>query len=192
MCWNKGRLCWKIAKLFHFCHLKKLVRPETFGPYYVCFVSLAFIQNQILTWEMLWNGKYIKSKQCTAGTLAAVKAWRDVDLRLPACLNHVTRWSSVVNYTFRPHNPQRNRPLVFIEFETMWAPEGPKPGLDISDKRTEFQKEVPFRSVFAIKRRNCDKWSGQWPCISVQLFSPYGWPSSTLQSSSGTDFENSN
>jgi hypothetical protein len=31
----KGRLCWKIAKLFYFCHLKKLVRPETFGPYYV-------------------------------------------------------------------------------------------------------------------------------------------------------------
>ena len=35
MCWNKGRLCWKIAKLFYFCHLKKLVRPETFGPYHV-------------------------------------------------------------------------------------------------------------------------------------------------------------
>ena len=31
----KGGLCWKIAKLFYFCHLKKLVRPETFGPYYV-------------------------------------------------------------------------------------------------------------------------------------------------------------
>ena len=36
VCWNKGRLCWKITKLFYFCHLKKLVRPETFGPYYVC------------------------------------------------------------------------------------------------------------------------------------------------------------
>ena len=35
MCWNKGRLCWKISKLFCFCHLKKLVRPETSGPYYV-------------------------------------------------------------------------------------------------------------------------------------------------------------
>ena len=35
VCWNKGRLCWKIAKLFYFCHLKKLVRPETSGPYYV-------------------------------------------------------------------------------------------------------------------------------------------------------------
>ena len=33
--WNKGRLCWKIAKLFYFCHLKKLLRPETFGPYCV-------------------------------------------------------------------------------------------------------------------------------------------------------------
>ena len=38
MCWNKGRLCWKIATLFYFCHLKKLVRPETFGPY--SYVSL--------------------------------------------------------------------------------------------------------------------------------------------------------
>jgi hypothetical protein len=27
---------WKIAKLFNFCHLKKLVRPETFGPHHVC------------------------------------------------------------------------------------------------------------------------------------------------------------
>ena len=35
VCWNKERPCWKIAKLFYFCHLKKLVRPETFGPYYV-------------------------------------------------------------------------------------------------------------------------------------------------------------
>ena len=35
MCWNKGRLCWKIAKLFYFSHLKKLDRLETFGPYYV-------------------------------------------------------------------------------------------------------------------------------------------------------------
>ena len=38
-CLNKGRLCWKIAKLFYFCHLKKLVRPETFGPYYVCLTA---------------------------------------------------------------------------------------------------------------------------------------------------------
>ena len=27
--------CWKIAKLFYFCHLKKLARPETFGSYHV-------------------------------------------------------------------------------------------------------------------------------------------------------------
>ena len=31
----KGGLCWKIAKLFYFCRLKKLVRPETYGPYHV-------------------------------------------------------------------------------------------------------------------------------------------------------------
>ena len=40
----KGRLCWKIAKLFYFCHLKKLVRPESFGPYYVrtSFIPMLF------------------------------------------------------------------------------------------------------------------------------------------------------
>ena len=38
VCWNKGRLYWKMAKLFYFCHLKKLVRPETFGPYHVCYL----------------------------------------------------------------------------------------------------------------------------------------------------------
>ena len=42
MCWNKGRLCWKIAKLFYFCHLKKLVSSETFGPYYVYFLYSVF------------------------------------------------------------------------------------------------------------------------------------------------------
>ena len=26
----------KNRNLFYFCHLKKLVRPETFGHYYVC------------------------------------------------------------------------------------------------------------------------------------------------------------
>ena len=41
MCWNKGRLCWKIAKLFYFCHLRKLVRPETFGPYHVQYPFLS-------------------------------------------------------------------------------------------------------------------------------------------------------
>ena len=40
MCWNKGRLCWKIAKMFYFCHLKNLVSPEYFGPCYVRLGSL--------------------------------------------------------------------------------------------------------------------------------------------------------
>ena len=26
--------------LFYFCHLKKLVRPETFGPHYVCYCNM--------------------------------------------------------------------------------------------------------------------------------------------------------
>ena len=42
VCWSKGRLYCKIAKLFHFCHLSKLVRPETYGPYHV---SHSFSEN---------------------------------------------------------------------------------------------------------------------------------------------------
>jgi hypothetical protein len=33
---NLGRLYWETVKLFHLCRLKKLVRPENFGPYHVC------------------------------------------------------------------------------------------------------------------------------------------------------------
>ena len=55
MCWNKGRLCWKIPKLFYFCHLKKLVRLETFGPYYVYDV-IVVIQYIIPWW---WRERWI-------------------------------------------------------------------------------------------------------------------------------------
>ena len=51
-CWNKGRLCWKIANLFYFCHLKKLVRPETFGPYHVYIICL-FLQIIVFLWSYL-------------------------------------------------------------------------------------------------------------------------------------------
>ena len=47
MCWNKGRLCWKTAKLFYFCHLKKLVRPETFGLYYVSVEETQSLKNLV-------------------------------------------------------------------------------------------------------------------------------------------------
>ena len=48
MCWNKGRLCWKIANLFYFCHLKKLVRPETFGTYYVRMHACLVIKQELM------------------------------------------------------------------------------------------------------------------------------------------------
>ena len=52
MCWNKGRLCWKTEKLFYFCHLKKLVRPETFGPYYVHLQFKSYIIDVML---IIWS-----------------------------------------------------------------------------------------------------------------------------------------
>ena len=56
MCRNKGRLCWKIAKLFYFCHLKKLVRPETSGPYYVLTHSFTHSLTHSLTYLLTpWN-----------------------------------------------------------------------------------------------------------------------------------------
>ena len=40
----KGDYVKKIANLFYFYRLKKLVRPETFGPYHVClYVYLLFV-----------------------------------------------------------------------------------------------------------------------------------------------------
>ena len=35
-----------MANLFYFCHLKKLVRPETFGPYYVYAAKLIIENNR--------------------------------------------------------------------------------------------------------------------------------------------------
>ena len=35
MCWNKGRLCWKITKLFYFCPLKSWSGRKLFGPYHL-------------------------------------------------------------------------------------------------------------------------------------------------------------
>ena len=55
MCWNKGRLCWKIEKLFYFCHLEKLVRPETVGSYYVCPVHGKSHGQLPDDWEMSLN-----------------------------------------------------------------------------------------------------------------------------------------
>ena len=50
----KGRLCWKIAKLFYFCHLKKLVRPETFGPHYV-YVAQSLPLRLVSLWAYSYN-----------------------------------------------------------------------------------------------------------------------------------------
>ena len=57
MCWNKVRLYWKIAKLFYFCHLKKLVRPETFGPYHV----YQIFRCQLMAWK--WSNGQLKKKR---------------------------------------------------------------------------------------------------------------------------------
>ena len=50
----KGDYAEKIGKLFYFCHLKKLVRPETFGPYYV------HIKKVILAYSTAANGNGIE------------------------------------------------------------------------------------------------------------------------------------
>ena len=51
-----------MAKLFYFCHLKKLVRPETFGPYYV-------YSQLIITYLGLYSSLY----GCKSGLLP----WRE-------------------------------------------------------------------------------------------------------------------
>ena len=56
----KGRVCWKIAKLFYFCQLKKLVRPENFGPCYVLGGEVykfhtVYPFRVLVTTEFLWS-----------------------------------------------------------------------------------------------------------------------------------------
>ena len=59
---SKGRLCRKIAKLFYFCRLKKLVRPEIFGPYYVCvFTEFFFV-------EMTFKNQHVRCGKFLATT----------------------------------------------------------------------------------------------------------------------------
>ena len=59
MCWNKGRLRWKIAKLFYFCHLKKLVRPETFGTYCIYIQFLPYRRHILCNSQMTTRWKQI-------------------------------------------------------------------------------------------------------------------------------------
>ena len=50
-----------MANLFYFCHLKKLVRPETFGTYYVStFISMLPI-----------SGKEVASFECSHSSLGS-------------------------------------------------------------------------------------------------------------------------
>ena len=45
----------KNSKLFYFCYLKKLVRPETFGPYYVAVDMSSILLKWILKDEEVKN-----------------------------------------------------------------------------------------------------------------------------------------
>ena len=89
MCWNKGRLCWKIAKLFDFCHLKKLVRPETFGPYHVYYETHVHqrIRNSLLLVCILSQKNPIRIPRDIF--LAHLLLKKDTTRGLRACMPHV-------------------------------------------------------------------------------------------------------
>jgi hypothetical protein len=57
----------KIANLFEFCYLKKLVRPETFGPYHVLYGLLCKIA--YLFKSFLQNGLLKENTNLKFGTL---------------------------------------------------------------------------------------------------------------------------
>ena len=73
VCWNKERLCWKIAKLFYFCHLKKSVRQETFGPYCLPFCQTSELNTscgqpekcELRSFVYLWSLRLGLVKFCT-------------------------------------------------------------------------------------------------------------------------------
>ena len=52
MCWNKGRLCWKIAELFYFCQSwsgRKLLDPTTYVPRECCVLSGRGLCDELIT-----------------------------------------------------------------------------------------------------------------------------------------------
>ena len=66
---------WIIAKLFYFCHLKKLVRLETFGPYYV-YVNQS--SRTIIYWYILsvWYNRKFTTKWKIPSHSALQHIWK--------------------------------------------------------------------------------------------------------------------
>ena len=98
--WNKGRLYWKIAKLFYFCNLKMLVRPETFGPYHVC------LQNQddlFATWRQM---KLQRALFVHKNVLEGLKAAGILYMWLKA--NNCYFWTSYFTVRYLVYNKSSN------------------------------------------------------------------------------------
>ena len=112
MCWNKGRLCWKIPKLIYFCHLKKLVRPETFGPYYV---------HEGNSQDNVWSGCHLNtsSKQgCTNPRHQAIQVTKFCTLVPIICGSSIWKLLDVI--LLLPKILRRL--LVFFFFFKLWTP----------------------------------------------------------------------
>ena len=132
MCWNKGRLCWKIAKLFYFCHLKKLVRPETFGPYYVYYVfSRIFstlwggdvaplVLNVGDRWR--WEDKLLAPATLPSGNLSLIVVSLLLITRLsPTASNCFDEWRTKRRQSNCSAQKHRLQPLIMIRlFSGQW------------------------------------------------------------------------
>ena len=126
VCWSKGRLYWKIAKLFHFCHLSKLARPETYGPYHV---SLCIIYSDRCPIPHSWT-KWVEASglyflvlflSCTSFTTSlSVKTFMNILVQwllFCACSNQQT--FATVSFTIWPpaHLSMRITQVDCIHFQ---------------------------------------------------------------------------
>ena len=140
MCWNKGRLCWKTAKLFYFCHIKKLVRPETFGPYYVCRLRT------YVTFLLLWLDALSASRE------KHVRKWRYVIWAAMLCCP-VREFVHPDDGRTRRRNSGKVRPSHLAAFRLVTASE-------FYIFRCRFKRRYKQRSTggLCLQRTICTKW----------------------------------
>jgi len=96
MCWNKGRLYWKTAKLLYFCHLKEFVRPETFGPTLVYALATSannFLQIRSVKTLSLWPTLVMIVKEAILVTkILTLESCRTIFLSLTYELRGLYLW----------------------------------------------------------------------------------------------------
>ena len=135
MCRNKGRLCWKIAKFFYFCHLKKLVRPETFGPYYV--------HSRVQKFPV-WHTKAGPNGKCCWGIYSAI--YGEVNVSVEKCVE-INFWTLLRTYSLSLDWVSTHNPATLLLVPTLYEGDGAQ------NRSGSLGKDTNFLHLMGILRR---------------------------------------